>query len=279
MRENLPWKKVFKWIFFSTLATWSLASVSWIYWRHRQQELASNDRYNIVAIWQVCRHKEPLQTDFLAELLELSCDQPTNLYRFDIKAAKQKLLAYPVIKSAEIKKVMPGMLFVEYSLRQPIAYLAEYSNTAIDAEGVLIPSKPFYTPKNLHEWVLGLPKGLEWGTKISGKGMLLIHELIEVFNLNENVRLTRIDVSKAFSKIYGEREIVLFVEELIEGKEGIEWDSKRMELVLRLSPDNWREQIANYVMLRPVLKAEGKGGYVVDLRISELAYYSLLGMM
>lgn len=281
MNEYLPWTKVFKWIAFSALVTSTLVGTSLFYWNYYQRELASNSYYNIVALWQVCCHKEPLQTDFLAELLDLSSDQPTNLYQFDLKAAKQKLLAYPIIKTAKIKKVKPGMLHIEYAMRQPIAYLPEYSNTAIDKDGVLIPSKPFYTPKNLYELVLGLPKGLSWGTKISGIRIDLVRSIIKTLSqhdLEESFHLTRIDVSKAFSKRYSEREIVINLEEPLENDRS-DNTVKSIQIVLRFSPDNWPEQLLNYKALRQLLIAEALAAnhdvplqYVVDMRISQLAF-------
>ncbi len=284
MKDQVPLKKAFKWIISSALVTAGVTGAGLFYWNHHQEDVTSNDRYNIVAICQSCNHKEPLQTDFLAELLDLSFDQHTNLYRFDIKEAKQKLLTCPLIKSMELKKVKPSMLFVEYSLRQPTAYMAEYTNTAIDEEGVLIPSKPFYTPKNLYELVLGLPTGLEWGMKITGNRMSLVQELLKEFSQHdytESFRLTRVDVSKAFSKRYGEREIVLFFEESIGSEHEIK-SSKNLHLILRLSPDNWQEQLTNYQKLRQNLRAEalkvGKSlHFIIDMRLSQLAYIQEVG--
>ncbi|MBA3604090.1 MAG: FtsQ-type POTRA domain-containing protein [Parachlamydiaceae bacterium] len=282
MKNSLPWKKAFKWIISSTLVTSALTSAGVFYWNHHQEDLTTNDRYNIVALCQSCSHKELLQTDFLAEILGLSFDKPTNLYRFDINAAKQKLSACPIIKSVELKKVKPSMLFLEYSLRQPIAYLVEYANTAIDSEGILIPSMPFYTPKNLYELVLGLPSGLDWGMKITGNRIILMQELLEDISRQDyadGFRLTRIDVSKAYSKRCGEREIVLFFEESIEN--GIENKvCKNLQLTLRLSPDNWHEQLTNYQSLRQKLRNEARGvseigkpfRFIIDMRLSQLAF-------
>ncbi len=279
MKEYLPWKKAFKWIISSALVTAGMTAAGLFYWNHHHDDLTSNERYNIVALCQSCNHKEPLQTDFLAELLDLSFDKPTNLYRFDINEAKQKLMANAIIKSVELKKVKPSMLFVEYSLRQPIAYMPEYTNTAIDGEGVLIPSKPFYTPKNLYELVLGLPPGLTWGMKIFGNRIDLVQELLKDISQQdyaEGFRLTRVDVSKAFSKRYGEREIVLFFEESIES--GVERRfEKNLQLILRLSPDNWQEQLTNYQRLRQKMRVEAIGvgkplHYIIDMRLSQLAF-------
>ncbi len=292
MKNYIPWKQALKWIITSTLVTSGFTAAGLFYWNHHQENLTSNDRYNIVALYQSCTHKELLQTDFIAELLDLSFDKPTNLYRFDINSAKQKLATCPIIKSVELKKVKPSMLFVEYSLRQPIAYLAEYTNTAIDAEGILIPSMPFYTPKNLYEVILGLPSGLNWGMKLLGNRITLVQELYEEITRADyadadSFRLTRIDVSKAFSKRCGEREIVLFFEESIES--GIENKvGKNLQLTLRLSPDNWQEQLINYQRLRSKLRAEaselreesegdvGAVGkplhFIIDMRLSQLAF-------
>ena len=70
----------------------------------------------------------------------------------------------PLIKKASIKKIPPGTLYIEYQMRVPLAYLGDYTNTALDEEGYLFPFSPFFTPKKLPIIYLGLQQDdAQWG--------------------------------------------------------------------------------------------------------------------
>ncbi|MBA3238809.1 MAG: hypothetical protein H0T62_10760 [Parachlamydiaceae bacterium] len=261
-------------IVFSILLISGSVAAGLFYWNLHKQRRFSDPRYHLVAIIQSCSDKEPLQTNYLAELLELSTNQPTNLYRFNVEEAEQKLLMCPLIKSVKIKKIKPGMLYIDYSLRTPIAYVMDYSNTAIDSDGVLIPFKPFNTPKKIPELVLALPIGLKWGTNIFGDKIKLAKEVMKSISqegLTQFCSLKRIDVSKAFSKKWGEREIVLFFED----HSGTYSNSQTLPhlCMVRFSSQSWQNQLVNYKKLRQnlVLKSQGSPS-MVDMRISQLAF-------
>lgn len=281
MNPRLPWRKALAWIFLSTVLISGSLGAGLLYWRYHRAQRTADPRYAIVAIIQECDSHEPLKTDYLAELLGLSVDQPVNLYRFNTKDAVHKLLANPIIKSAEVKKILPGMIYVKYSLRKPIAYIGDYSNAAIDADGRLIPAKPFYTPKNISELFLGLPTGLSWGNRIFNEKTILAQQVLETvsqMHFSHPCRLKRMDVSKAFSKRLGEREIVLFFEMSSCSSQGLK-SSIRQVSIVRLSPDNWRSQLHRYSSLHErVMRGEysafskAKNRYVIDMRISQLAF-------
>lgn len=277
MNARLPWRKALTWILLSTLLVSGSLGAGLLYWRYYRIQRAADPRFAIVGIIQECDGHEPLKTDYLAELLGLCVDQPENLYRFSTKEAKQKLLANPMIKSAEVKKILPGMIYVKYSLRKPIAYIGDYSNAAIDGEGRLIPAKPFYTPKNIPELLLGLPAGLAWGDSILDEKVALAQQILDAAK-QLPCRLRRIDVSKAFSKRLGEREIVLFFESSIHFNEDMKTTERQMSIV-RFSPDNWQSQLLKYSSLHKHITqgkykafSKAKNRYVIDMRISQLAF-------
>jgi hypothetical protein len=269
-----PWQRSFTSILLLTLLVSGSAWLGIEWWKGHYQLRMSDERYNILAIVQSCDSKEPLQTDFLAELLQLSVDRPTNLYRFNTQAATQRLLACSIIKSAEVKKIVPSMLYIKYALRRPIAYMPEYGHAAIDEEGCLIPIQPFYTPKNLPEFILGHAEDLEWGSRVSQVKLSLAEQIIMAFsaiNLGPNCRLKRVDVARAYSPRCGSRGIVLFFDEQL--KEGTQVQKRLLSLV-RFSLESWQEQLANYGKLHRQLWQEGQGAlqtYQVDMRIAQLA--------
>lgn len=291
----IPVRKALLWLLLSTLLISGTAGLALLYYRHVRDLYANDDTYRIAALVQATPDTEGLKTVYLAELLDLSVDKPSNLYRFNSKDARRKLLASPLIKEAQVKKIRPGMVYVDYVMRKPIAYLTDYSNTAIDSEWVTLPFKPFFTPKRLPEIYLGLEgpvegspvSGGEWGTKLQGDRVDLAKEvyahILENY-LNENTYLRRIDVSKAFAPSCGHRQIVVMLEE----RKTIESNGRSVLLqffrILRLSTEHYRQALANYFKLQPQLLekstiSDSSGedfvvmpSTIIDLRLPQLAY-------
>lgn len=275
MPRQLSFRQALAWICVITLLVSGSFGAGVFYWRMLKQKRTADPRYTIVAILQSCDSSEPLPTDYLAELLNLSVDKPTNLYRFSAKDAEQKLLSCPVIKSAEVKKIAPGMIYIKYALRRPIAYLADYSNAGVNEEGLIFPVNPFYTPKNIPELVLGLPAGISWGAKIHPDQLTLSRTIMQQASSSDSgfhCRLKRVDISQAFSQRFGLREIVLCYEHCLGTLENL-------QVTLRLAPDNWQQQLRRYHQLAPKLGPKDRRGqsagvynYTIDMRLSQLAF-------
>lgn len=287
-QKTLPIKRALLWIFLSTLFVSGVSALGFFYYQ-QFKKTHQGPAYTIQAIIQTTPEKERLKTIYLAELLKLSVDHPTNLFRFDVKEAQRVLKLSPLIKEATIKKIHPGILFVDYTLRKPIAYLLDFTNTVIDHEGVAFPFKPFFTPKNLPEIYLGLDEesSLEWGAPIKGiKSKLAIYllELMQTYCCTDSSTLVRMDVSKVLEESYGQKQIIVIMED----RQEVETESKKMITiitphVLRLSVENYRQELAHYLTLRPLLRKKSKASddserlihlpqIIIDLRIPELAY-------
>jgi hypothetical protein len=292
---HIPLPKAILWIVLSVLIVSGTSGLALLYYHHIGDKYRQDAAFRIVAIVQTTPEREGLKTVYLAELLELSIDQPKNLYSFNTKEALQKVLRSPLIKEAAIRKISPGTIHIDYTMRKPIAFLGDYSNTALDSEGVPFPVKPFFTPKKLPEIYLGLmeeeiPGDSEfaWGKPIRGKQIDLAFALLNLASLyccDGMTSLSLIDLSRAFSLSCGQRQIVVGFEEKTvvksEGKPVIIVSTR----ILRLSPDNYRQQLANYLMLRPYLEKRENGllngslegivqakPIIVDLRLSDLAF-------
>lgn len=285
--DKLSLKSAIRWIFFITLCVTGSASLAVFYYRHIKAQRLQQPQYNIVALIQTTPDKERLKTIYLAELLGLSIDQPTNLFRLNINEARKNLLKSPLITSAKIKKILPGTLYIDYSLRKPFAYVIDFTNTVVDKAGVAFPFKPFFTPKKLPEIYLGMDEtNLEWGEQIKGVKIKIALYLIDFFhtNLAESTSLMRVDVSHAFDDSYGNRQVVVMLEDSLNLKENSENTVFNIPHILRLSLDNYRQEIANYLALRPLIlkreasKIKNKSNplepLIIDLRISGLAYIS-----
>lgn len=261
------------------------------YYRFVQSRYVHNNAYNIVAIIQSCSNREALKTSFFAEYLDLSINKPKNLYAINVKNIRSRLAALPMMKSVNVKKVPPGTLYIDYSLRNPIAYLSEISNTVIDDEGVLFPLSPFFTPKRLPEIYLGLetemntPTDQLWGTRLASKNLDFAFELYHYVTTHYGTaqcHLKSIDVSSCTALSCGQREIVLTLEERIETCV----EGKQVLLIypqiLRLDPIDYKQGLANYAILKEKLydqiaavnaqKVNYQPPITIDLRLPQLAF-------
>src|SRR5437868_147926 len=146
MKEKLTGKQALGWIISSVVIVLSLffgsrSAVSYI-----RKMRALNEKYKVVAIVQKSHSHDYVRAPYLAELLDLSVNQPVNLYAFDLKEAYQKLQETKVFKELNVHAYRPGVVFVEYTLRCPAALIIDFENRAIDKEGRhLFPMTPFFT--------------------------------------------------------------------------------------------------------------------------------------
>ena len=215
------------------------------------------DRYLITSIIQTGLDQKALKTDELASLLSLSRDKPTNLYLFDLKAGEKKLRAFPVIKEAFLKRKGPDTLYIDYTLREPLAMVADFENVAVDGEGKLFPFSPFFSPKNLPEVRFGLEKFSGWDKPLVGfSSILKLIPLLEHYKLKPLL----IDVAQIEAPSLGKRQIIVRLENHL----------------VRLTPDQYEQQLGNYLEFLNELKLQetetGQTLKVIDLRLPKMAY-------
>lgn len=284
----LPLRKALFYIILSTLGVSGISSLLLLSYMRFKANHRLDPAFNIVAIVQTSPHAEGIKSNYFAELFDLSIDRPTNLYSFNIPQALDKLKQLSVIKEAKIRKIRPGTIHVDYTMRKPIAILGDFSNIALDMEKTPFPIKPFYTPKRLPKIFLGVEtQNLKLGSPLHGPEVTLAYSLLDTLNAhysNADSSVTLIDVSKAFSTSYGQKQIVVEFEDRIEKVVDGQPVLYILPRLLRLNPENYLEQLANYRSLRTYLNEhqprsafQGKSfikekAYVIDLRISDLAF-------
>lgn len=283
-------RQAIQWILLSVLLFTGMPALGLLYYHYVKAQRANDPKYQIVALVQTCSQKEPLKTAYLAELLDLSVDQPTNLFRFNSNDAKRTLLSCPLIKEATVKRISPGTVYVDYQLRDPLATLGEWTNAAIDDNGVIFPIKPFFTPKKLPELILGFRQAEIplWGKTIDSRRVDLAIDLIVLLNekcCNAYRSVAKVDVSKAYARSYGQREIIVVFDNLIEKEQEGKFIFAQRQHVLRLSTQGFRQELANYLTLSKLLNSEEmkdavdnsgslikEEATIIDLRIPHLAF-------
>ncbi len=215
--------------------------------------------------------RRPLSSLFLQELLDLSIDKPVNLADFDCQAAEQKLLATHFVKEAHVQRAPPSTLYIDYTVRSPIAAIADYQNLAIDDEGILFPVSPYLSPKRLPEIYLGIDH-LDPGEKITLPETAT--HILELFQAPSfyHLDLLRIDLKNALAPSLGRREIDLLVAHHLGPKPTLH--------TLRLQPTMIDPALDNYLTLlsqlittrRPPFQDLTYKSTIVDLRLEGLAY-------
>jgi hypothetical protein len=242
-----------------------------------------------------------LPTLFLEQLLELSSDRPPDFYVWSEKAALEKLLSFPPIASATVKKVWPQTVVVSYLLKKPVAFLYDYEKVAMDEKGNLFPLLPFLKYEKVPEIYLDLPpfgqsdslsqkKGGSWKEPLVGKQKDLALHLLQLLSsevIKGAFEVERIDLSKIFAQSYGKREIVILTKSQIK----IEGQKHSFFAIfpqtLRLTPSNYTVQLGNYLVLQQKMmkdyQEQLKGmeekrdrvifrPRVIDLRLDRLAF-------
>ena len=110
---------------------------------------------------------------------------------------------------------------------------------------------------------------------------------LESSGFSDLVKITMLDTSRAFLQSYGKREIVLQIDEVV----SINKEEKNVQFVfpkiLRLSTDNFLEQLSNYASLRKKIIKDYENQAssfevtsdvvrfnpkTIDMRISKLAF-------
>lgn len=258
----------------------------------------TSDRYKIAVIVQTGPEREALKTVYLAELMGLSSDAPKNVFLLDLKKAEKALLASPLISKAKVKRLPPNTLYVDYEVRKPVAFLADYRNLAIDRDGYLFPVEPFLSPKEIPEIYLGLPafgapadrygrEGGSWQKPVGNRYSELAFQILQTFEgspWKEGLRIKRIDVSNAYAPTLGRREIVIFTEEEISLRKDDRELSFTFPKILRLAPRDFAHQLQNFFALRrsmiedyrrqlaTVSESTRFAPRIVDLRVPQLAF-------
>ncbi len=269
----------------STCLTLTVALVGYSFWNKHRNERMQSDTYRITAVIQTGPEKEALKTSYLAELIGLSADRPTQLYALNLKKAEQMLLASPLIAKAQVKRLPPSTLYIDYEVRKPVAWLADFQNIAIDRGGHLFPVAPFFSPKRLPAIYLGVLGESVWRVKDSRFDLALeILDFLETAPWKEGLRVERIDVSNAFAPSLGQREVVLFTEEELSVRRENGEIVCVFPKILRLAPKEYNQQLNNFFALRRAIMEDyqkqiasiQQGGRfaprIIDLRIPQLAF-------
>jgi hypothetical protein len=291
---NKQFRKSLFWIFGSLACTACLSFVGYSAYSRWFTNRLKSDKYSVRAIIQTGSQKEALRTTYLAELMGLSVDQPKNIYSICLKEAEEALLKSPLIAKAKVKRRPPQTLYVDYEVRTPIAWIADYKNVAVDLNGRLFPVAPFLPPKRLPEIYLGLataPKTPEftqnldeiWSAPLTCPQLKLAFDLLKAFEgaaWTQGLRVTRVDVSNAFAPTLGRREVVLFTdEEVLIGDRTFIFPK-----ILRMNPKNHAQQLNNFFALRRSMMDDYKkqlasfpksmkfSPRIIDLRAHQIAF-------
>jgi cell division septal protein FtsQ len=291
MKKKLPKSRAFSIIIFSTALIFSLnfLIIQGIQ-KYKKQRLVL-DKYNITKIAQVQKDIN-LDSQYLAELLNLSKDKNINIFLFDTEQAKEKLMKSYLIKNVNsIKKLRPDCIYLDIDVRKPIAILKDFDNLLIDEDKNIFPFKPFFKNLDLVHLIIGLDdfKNFCMIDKKEAKLSLDILNYLKKSSSFDIKKIKLIDSSNAYNKSYGKRQIIIQTEEEIAALKGEKKVIFIFPMVLRFSPDNYHEQLQNYLSLKEKILKDYENqirslgsipkedivrfdSKTIDLRISKLAF-------
>jgi hypothetical protein len=288
--SNFPLVRSLRFIFLSILLCTGVPALIWISYQNHLKGLGNDSTYNIRAIVQTGPEKEALSSVFFAEYLNLSIDKPSNLVNFNLKEAERKLRSLPFMRTVNLKKIHPETLYIDYTVKKNLAKLVDFTNTVIDFEGGIFPLVPYFSPKNLPNIYLGLFEERDKEHEVDPLQHLQLKQITLILDLLENVNkrgieVSYIDLSQAFEKSLGKREIVIEVEDSDTSEEGGKILKESYPKVLRLSTVNYIQNLDDFLLMQDLLKQEAKNHHdnpnrlnhsliVVDLRIKDLAFLS-----
>lgn len=247
------------WVLLSIVFISGPIAGGWFYYLHMQKKRLQDSAYNITAIIQKRPEKDALPSSYLAELMGLSADHPTNFFQFNVKKGLKGINSCPVIKCAKVKKIFPDTVYVDYLLREPVALLYDYQNAAIDGEGYLFPITPYFAPKRLPEIYLGVAmegkEKIDWNEPLAASEISLALALLQQLSKPEysEFKVLRIDTSQAYADSYGRREIVLITEDQVRNDLEGGVLTYLLPRIVRLSSPGYKDALENYLKLRPLL--------------------------
>lgn len=267
MKKLLPYNTAFLLVASSMLSVTALFFTVKYAYEYIVHSRLADDRYTISFISGASATSETLDTSFLAEVMELSKDKPTNIHLFSEQRAEQLLKAVPLFQEVRVQKKMPDTLAVKYILREPLAALGSFPNTVIDKEGVPFPLKPYFSPKNLPKIYLEV-KEVTLGQKVTDEGL---EKALFILHMLEGFEVSLIDMRKLHDPSLGRRSITLIFQNP---------DSKHY---VRLPVKEFQTALSNYLEMRGELlvqeRDQEKKESVIDLRLPGYGYVSSVSII
>jgi hypothetical protein len=245
------WKKFSLILLISTTSILAAAVGGIVLRRYVARVEALQAKAPIAALLQTGPTLPLFPTHFLAEILDLSLDLPTNLHSYSLKRGIERLMETALFETVELKKIKPNLLLIDYIPRIPYLILDDATNTAVDGKGNCFPFSPFYSPKELPHLYLG--KQVMWGAPIESKYLGLIQVIIDHLELSH---IARIDLSKIEAPSSGQQELVVLL---------------KNKIILRLTPKNAGKQLTHYsILCKKLLNAPEPT--IIDLRLTNVAF-------
>jgi hypothetical protein len=278
LKQKMPLTHALMWIVGSC---YLITGGTYFFMQQASSPCKDRNEKTIAYIIQTGPQKQALPTEYLAELMGLSFDQRLDLRSWDEQKGRQRLLSSPLIASAQVAKRYNDSVFVDYTVRQPIASVYDIENTAIDKEGFLIPLYPFFSPKNLPEFYFGFCSSHDnvlscpsWNQPVKTEAALLAFDIFYLLKPYHNDLFTvkRVDVSQLQQQSLGQQEIVVILQYEKNGAD------HPIYHYVRLTPASYHKELGNYLEFAKAeplrLDEEVKGAKVIDMRIDQLAFVS-----
>ncbi len=230
----------------------------------RSEEKVENDIYQLRAIVQTGPKKRALPSQYLLQQMGISREINRNIYSLDMDYLKKRLTVHPVILDAMVDIIPPDTLYVDYSVRDPKAILGNWENTAVDSELTFFPLYPYYTPKSLPKVYLSDIVDMKWGDKSHSQELVLSLSFIKTWEdalYSRGISIKQVDVSHAYSKNLGDKEVVLLLEQV----------TSSAQFYIRVFSDE-TQNLSNFLAYFDANQDQFNQIDVIDMRLPGAAY-------
>lgn len=276
MKEKISYLQAIAFIFLMTILVSGTALAASVYHKYQIKSRQKNPKYYVKKIVQKTEGPS-LDSMYIAEILGLSIDMPTNIYQLHPEYAKAYLEKSPVILEAKVQKILPDTVEVNYRTPLPIAYLFDITNTAISPEGYLFPVEPFFSPKKLPKIYLGLNRDTVcekyWGGYIdtlSSRCAIEILQYITESNFHAFFDTLFIDTSMIHLEDLFSRQIIM----VMQTKKIREAVPFRCLWLVHLDAQEWKKGLNRCILLAqtPEIMDENKKKITIDMRYENKAF-------
>ena len=201
----------------------------------------------------------PLPTEYLAEVMGISINNSLIESRDGFALLEERLRLSSILESASLSFRKPDTLLVDYRVRQPVSYLAEYPGFAIDKEGYIFPVEGLITPKKIPQLLIG-PSKIDQHSIVSKE---FLDPLIEALNYfgQASTNVKSIDLTSMQASSYGRREIV------------VEYLIGEYHIFARLPAKPLAVDFKRLDRLQKALMNESEATYLLDLRLPKIAFW------
>lgn len=143
-------------VLFVSLLFWGAILGTYSFQKMQNQRRIHDEKLTLKKIAARSRTVDKVPLYWLASCCSVTRGDP--LFSIDPQVVKERILSCKSFSDAKVWRLLPSTLGIEYTLRNPVGFLAGFRNVCFDEKGVLFFLIPYFSPKKLPKVVLPLER-------------------------------------------------------------------------------------------------------------------------